>query len=320
MTDKPPAAPAPPAHPALAEALRAIHEADHPPLPPAWLTDEAGAPVAVPVDLPCVACGYNLRALATDGRCPECGEPIPHSLRGDRLRFSDYRWLGRLARGARLGFWAVLVMLLVHVLVVLLRGHGLLVPMVALGYGLGVAGAWLVARPEPGRPVEPFTLTGRGVARVALWPALTLAVVTRLGEALVVPWSVGYTFWMHCLFVERLLALVATALVLGQYRRLADRVPDARLGRHTRMLAGGFSALAALMTISWVLGTLAPLLSSGGPSPLSGLGILVPACLGAPLVILLSAWLLWALGRARHVFAEQARSAWTDQVYSRPER
>ena len=32
-------------------------------------------------DIPCAACGYNLRGLVFDGRCPECGVDIIHSLR-----------------------------------------------------------------------------------------------------------------------------------------------------------------------------------------------------------------------------------------------
>lgn len=32
-------------------------------------------------DLECVACGYNLRTLSTQGRCPECGEGVARSIR-----------------------------------------------------------------------------------------------------------------------------------------------------------------------------------------------------------------------------------------------
>jgi uncharacterized repeat protein (TIGR04138 family) len=36
---------------------------------------------AIDSDVPCAACGYNLRGLVFDGRCPECGIDIIHSLR-----------------------------------------------------------------------------------------------------------------------------------------------------------------------------------------------------------------------------------------------
>ncbi|MCZ6543380.1 MAG: hypothetical protein O6768_06910, partial [Planctomycetota bacterium] len=31
-------------------------------------------------DLPCVSCGYNLRAARVVGVCPECGQPVSDSL------------------------------------------------------------------------------------------------------------------------------------------------------------------------------------------------------------------------------------------------
>jgi hypothetical protein len=36
----------------------------------------------VAIDLACVKCGYNLRMLPGDGRCPECGAPVEWSLPG----------------------------------------------------------------------------------------------------------------------------------------------------------------------------------------------------------------------------------------------
>ena len=45
----------------------------------------------VPIDLTCVGCGYNLRALPVDQRCPECGHPIYASLfQMLRLEVSDF--------------------------------------------------------------------------------------------------------------------------------------------------------------------------------------------------------------------------------------
>lgn len=32
------------------------------------------------IDVPCASCGYNLRGLAGDGRCPECGASVARSL------------------------------------------------------------------------------------------------------------------------------------------------------------------------------------------------------------------------------------------------
>jgi hypothetical protein len=44
--------------------------------------------VTVKLDTPCSYCGYNLRGLEKDGRCPECGVAIAQSIRGDLLRIT----------------------------------------------------------------------------------------------------------------------------------------------------------------------------------------------------------------------------------------
>src|SRR5436305_1574598 len=45
-------------------------------------------PSALDDNLPCLRCGYNLRTLATDGRCPECSTPIASSLDTNLLRYA----------------------------------------------------------------------------------------------------------------------------------------------------------------------------------------------------------------------------------------
>ncbi len=59
----------------------------------------------------CVHCGYNLRGLPLDGKCPECGEAVRRSLLGDLLKYADPDWLDRLRFGAALKLWNILLML-----------------------------------------------------------------------------------------------------------------------------------------------------------------------------------------------------------------
>jgi hypothetical protein len=45
-------------------------------------------------DLPCLKCNYNLRGLAANGRCPECGDPVWKT----RLTRPDHRAFQRFER------------------------------------------------------------------------------------------------------------------------------------------------------------------------------------------------------------------------------
>jgi hypothetical protein len=79
-------------------------------LPPQYPTPGAGYyPTSGPIahDHPCRKCGYNLRGLSADGRCPECGTPVGYSLKGDLLRFCDPGWLDTLYRGARMFVYGI---------------------------------------------------------------------------------------------------------------------------------------------------------------------------------------------------------------------
>jgi len=51
-------------------------------------------------DLPCIACGYNLRTREPDSTCPECGGTVLQSTARHLLHFADPAWLRRLIWGA----------------------------------------------------------------------------------------------------------------------------------------------------------------------------------------------------------------------------
>ena len=54
----------------------------------------------IEVDTECIHCGYNLRGLTRDGRCPECSAPTDDPLRGNLLRHADPDRLDRVSFGA----------------------------------------------------------------------------------------------------------------------------------------------------------------------------------------------------------------------------
>jgi hypothetical protein len=74
----------------------------------------AEAPRPVPPlaeDVPCLGCGYNLRGLASTGRCPECGRAahgsvVRHRARGRMLPPPDPRWARQIVEGVGLSLLA----------------------------------------------------------------------------------------------------------------------------------------------------------------------------------------------------------------------
>jgi hypothetical protein len=73
-------------------------------------------PPQVVSDLPCRACGYNLRGLPTSGRCPECGTDVSDSISAERLwtlRKSppDPAWARQVREGASVSVLAFMLLL-----------------------------------------------------------------------------------------------------------------------------------------------------------------------------------------------------------------
>src|SRR5882724_5427937 len=54
-------------------------------------------PASLNQNLPCLRCGYNLRTLSIDARCPECSTPVASSLNPAPLRYEDPSWTSILA-------------------------------------------------------------------------------------------------------------------------------------------------------------------------------------------------------------------------------
>ena len=136
--------------------------------------DAASAPDLEREDVLCSACGYNLRRLEPDGRCPECGMPVERSLHGDALLYSSPEFLRRLRLGLQLIYWGVIARAAVMALswawwVVLViftfqSGglelsdwvyHAFVILSILVSVAIGVAiaiGWWLLSTPDPAIP------------------------------------------------------------------------------------------------------------------------------------------------------------------------
>ncbi|MBT8484759.1 MAG: hypothetical protein KJO43_04205 [Phycisphaerae bacterium] len=108
--------------------------------PPTVRTD-AGATVVdlATTDVPCRSCGFNLRGLAPDGRCPECGAPVGRSIRGDHLIYSDPSYLDSL----RLGIVCILISAIIQCALIL---TGITVGVL---FVLGLASDWFTMTNTP---------------------------------------------------------------------------------------------------------------------------------------------------------------------------
>ncbi|MBU0617079.1 MAG: hypothetical protein KKI02_05135 [Planctomycetes bacterium] len=94
-----------------------------PPVPSAAPTLSVAVSVdgRIAEDKICIDCGYNLRGLKTDGRCPECGGEVAASLRGHELNYASLPWLRSVRRGFRLIKRAILLSLLAVVVTIVIE-------------------------------------------------------------------------------------------------------------------------------------------------------------------------------------------------------
>jgi hypothetical protein len=124
-------------------------------------------------DVRCISCGYNLRLLEKDGRCPECGTPVERSLHGDALLYSSPGYLRRLRQGVQLIYWGLIARIavglvsagiaFVHGVLLGMGGTGdaihvmLLALLIIADVAISVAvivGWWLLSTPDPAVPPE----------------------------------------------------------------------------------------------------------------------------------------------------------------------
>lgn len=281
-------------------------------------------------DRPCIGCGYNLRGLSPNSRCPECATPIAQSIRGNLLKYSDPQWLERLRFGASLKLWNILVSILVGF------GSGLLIAfgftqsiMFLVGFIAGALGLWAsfaITTQEPRIALEEDTISLRKIVRFC-------ASIAFLGSFLQVVQR-GPQWETLIVVLGGLLSLVGVVAMFGEFvyfRRFAYRVPDPKLAKSTTILMWGFPTCTVLATIMALVATSGGFSTTGmttaspstvGPNGTNVAGQPGPAmagvflgaigCVGAVLYLVFFLWYVRLLTRYKNVFkqaAEEARSA-----------
>jgi len=278
----------------------------------------------IDVDIACVSCGYNLRGLAPDGRCPECGTAIGRSTRGDYLRFCDPGWVETLASGMN---WIVAGLILAFVLGLVAGGAVGLTnrPAYAMigivGSLVALIGYWRVTTPDPREP-EPQGVDVRAIIRYGSVLNIVLAVASQIVTQMSL-------YWKLLAFPSAVVGLIVTVSIFLYAKRMAVRIPDDNLASQTGTVMWGFVImsvlgmlfLAATMAFGPAFATMTvPAAGTGGATgPGTGgtvvafpVGLILFASLGCVITVVSLVFGIWALVliiRYRQGLIQAARDA-----------
>lgn len=217
---------------------------------------------ASPEDLPCIRCGYNLRELSPDGRCPECGTPIHRSIHGDLLSAADPAWLTRVSRGLTLVYAAVVTFLASIVLLFLVGGRGVMVVLDTVAEILALLAVILLllgilglTTPDPRMTLTEQPVVLRRIVRGAAIAGL-LSALLRYGLKSLVTAGGGVGPLVRNVSGWTFGCAVAFTCVAGSFylARLGERIPDMELAKRTKSRARRFAVcLVIAMLASAVL-------------------------------------------------------------------
>jgi hypothetical protein len=174
--------------------------------------------------IPCRRCGYDLRGLNPEGRCPECRSAVARSIQGDLLRLCDPKWTARLARGMLwliIGIIAQIVWGMAGGVIGVISTGALRAPTggippnlqtvvsvsasgTALTAILQAIGVWLLTSPDPGAVETARSINARVIARYCFIAQVIAAPIMqfwttgaglRMGGGMMPTWlSLGYGF------------------------------------------------------------------------------------------------------------------------------
>jgi len=301
------------------------------PTSPSPPRDDAGRLTA---HVACRGCGYDLHMLHVDNDCPECGESVWASARGDLLRFAPPKWVRTLAQGAATVGYAVLVgffgglvlgcvgwlgMVGLMLYTAQQAGGGgpaqpgpmsawpvVVFPIAFALFGLAVFfavlwGLWMLTTPEPHREVTGRAKSGQ-VVRVCAGLGVLLSVLAGPAAIFSATGSLSGAVLAAGLGVLGGLLMLAAVWSLGRWMHyLGQRLNEQALGQRALWLARAWVLLVitppALHGVILLLGWM---VQGGGPgsttagSPL-GVAMITSSCLHALAQLALLFVALWGL-------------------------
>jgi hypothetical protein len=212
-------------------------------------TSETAA-LTVQSDITCNHCGYNLRGLFPEGNCPECGESIARSLRGNLLRFADPRWLRRVHLGLGVIFYTVVIgYILQNVAAFFLTMWGQW-PLLPRGLAPAVisiltfAGAMLVTRRERRTAVTHETTKSRRAVRVIA----VIDILYYISSQIVAVHALSGA--VHATIAQLLPIVLLEAFyfaLFGLLAEFAERIPNARRATRARTMRWAFLMAGVLL-------------------------------------------------------------------------
>jgi len=221
------------------------------PTPGLILIDDNGR---IDQDLPCIACGYNLRGMTDTTMCPECGVAVGRSMRGDFLRFCDPRWVGQLAKGMNFIVASIVATILFIPIAIGLTaatttGNAAqqmeaIASIIALGISLlALIGYILLTTADPIEPIR-GTSTTRVVARFALifWFAMQVVGISlQLAGQRVIGEGVEA--------FSGIANLVGTIALCVYAYKLALRIPNESLARQIGIVTWGYGITLGILVV-----------------------------------------------------------------------
>lgn len=231
----------------------------------------------------CLGCGENLRGLELWQDCPSCGLAVAATVREPLLRQSEPVWVNGLATGVGLLMGAVAVSLLVGAVNGSVLKHNVLAAeaLRVLPSLMLLTGVWKLTQREPGVRRGDGGGADPRSRRLTRGSAVVLSVLSVLQVVALLAGAGGSVYEMLD-FVGLLVAMVAYFGLFAYGRRLAIRMPDARLAQTTRAVMWGVAGGMAFLVLGGVLAAVQSAATPGGPVGPGGRGSRAPVLYALP--------------------------------------
>jgi hypothetical protein len=264
---------------------------------------------AIASDLPCRRCGYNLRGLATPGRCPECNAELVFATSGNQFRFCDPEWVMKLARGMSWLVAAVAVAMLLLVSVVVasvffrqaVGGEVRFVASVVVAT-IALIGISMITSKDPGG--DEFRAAKRARLALRAWVVGSVPLYIAAGNISAIPLGTRYVLFA----IQFLVGVVGVFVFFHFARQLALRIPDQKLADESLIVMWGVLTSYLLLTGLTML-AIAP---GSVPNPMAWVfGMSCSVLVGCAVFSLWSAALLWRFCIGLRSAARESQRTWT---------